>query len=780
MKKITFTLISLTSLLLFSCNQNNSSLPSIAPNPSATEKATENVPSVSNSTSKHEKVLPTSITASEETISLKVGETIQFSYQILPENCTETAVKYTYDETYISVDKENKTITGKTAGSTNLIISTTNNKKAIIAIKVTNAETIQIDSISTTFSRSVLAIGEEIQLSITSSPVISGLKFKYSTTKPSVATISDSGVLKGVSVGSCQIKISVENSDVTPITLSISVSLDTEKIKLDKINARIKEASFSESTDIVSGTIARTSKSNSSIKNSNVSYHIYDDHIYDDIEAFDGSKKTVYYGLLDNSLYTLVRSEGKTISSDCNIIGENSFRGEISESKAKSFVSLPAFYSSYYSSVYSYGVGTFIADTLNSYFYNSTTYTLTETDNTITFSSKQKDYSSATSLTLELTFDGTNFSKATFSKYIYNDTDVDESFNIKDGVEAKSYETFAASLVSGKRQKETNPKVDSSKFYFSDFALSFYVSTDTEKAEPKTEFTRGDTIIFKPTSCSPEGAYQNFDRIQIVSSSNTDVIDIAPNKMALNAVGAGKSTIVVKSKKVTKQYELSVNIAKPTAIKFSSLDDCITCEDETKFYLNREPYGADDNVTVSLAPGDENYATITTSEISGIKYYHLKGNKDRTDKEHTVTIKATSNVDSSIHAEVKVKIIKPLTSSEALNILLNSTYKAGANKDFHNYSVELNFTDDSNAILKIFKHDGTVYDSCNFIYALNKGKFSIAGSSSTRFTNGYAEDLTVNIASPDYEKIDVSFAEEDEEEGKLSVTYHLTREDKAQ
>ena len=66
------------------------------------------------------------------------------------------------------------------------------------------------------------------------------------------------------------------------------------------------------------------------------------------------------------------------------------------------------------------------------------------------------------------------------------------------------------------------------------------------------------------------------------------------------------------------------------------------------------------------------------------------------------------------------------------------------------------------------------------IYALNKGKFSIAGSSSTRFTNGYAEDLTVNIASPDYEKIDVSFAEEDEEEGKLSVTYHLTREDKAQ
>ena len=61
------------------------------------------------------------------------------------------------------------------------------------------------------------------------------------------------------------------------------------------------------------------------------------------------------------------------------------------------------------------------------------------------------------------------------------------------------------------------------------------------------------------------------------------------------------------------------------------------------------------------------------------------------------------------------------------------------------------------------------------MYSLNRGKFSTT-SSNTVFTNGYVEDLSISITSPDYEKIDISFAEEDEEEGKLSVTYHLTRE----
>lgn len=759
MKKVIIPISLLLISTLFGCSTNTSS----------------NNTSSQTSSSQLEKVLPTSIKASEENINIKVGETVSFSYEILPQNSTENSVKYTFDDSLIAVDKENKTITGLAVGSTNLIFSTINNKKATISIKISNADNIQLESISTNFNRSVLAVGEELQISVTSLPAISNLKFKYSSSKSSVATVSSTGLLKGIAVGTCQIKISVENSDVTPITLSISVSADKNKINLDKTMSKIENATLFENTNIINGSIEMNSKSNAGIKKSIVNYNIYNDHIYNNITSFDGSNKCLYYGLLDDNLYTLVTSEGKIISSDKNKIGNNTFVGEVSLSNANKYVSLPAFYSNYYSSTYTYGLGSYVSNLLNDNFYDASKYNLTLNDNEVVFSTKYKDFTTATFIDLKIVFDNDNFKNVTFTKNVYNDSDVDESFNLKSDAVTKSYETCVANLVSGKREVENNPIIDASKFYFNDFYLAFYVSTDTEKKNPKTQFFKGDTIIFEPTSYKPEGVYLNFDRIEIISSSNTNVIDIAPNKTALNAVGEGKSTIVVKSKNVTKQYELSVNIANPTGIKFSSIADCITCEDEIKFYLNMEPFGANDDVTVSLLEGDEKYATITSSDINGMKYYHLKGNNNMTEKEHIVTIVAVSNVDKNVRAEKKVKIIKPLTSEEAYNILKNSTYKAPRNKEFHNYSVELKFIDESNAILNILKGDGSVYDSCKFLYSLNRGKFSTT-SSNTVFTKGYVEDLSISIISPDYEKIDISFAEEDEEEGKLSVTYHLTRE----
>lgn len=112
----------------------------------------------------------------------------------MPQNSTENSVKYTFDDSLIAVDKENKTITGLAVGSTNLIISTINNKKATISIKISNADNIQLESISTNFNRSVLAVGEELQISVTSLPTISNLKFKYSSSKSAVAIVSSNWI----------------------------------------------------------------------------------------------------------------------------------------------------------------------------------------------------------------------------------------------------------------------------------------------------------------------------------------------------------------------------------------------------------------------------------------------------------------------------------------------------------------------------------------------------------------------------------------------------------
>lgn len=69
--------------------------------------------------------------------------------------------------------------------------------------------------------------------------------------------------------------------------------------------SKIENATLFENTNIINGSIEMNSKSNAGIKKSNINYNIYNDHIYNNITSFDGSNKCLYYGLLDDNLYTL-------------------------------------------------------------------------------------------------------------------------------------------------------------------------------------------------------------------------------------------------------------------------------------------------------------------------------------------------------------------------------------------------------------------------------------------------------------------------------------------
>ena len=87
----------------------------------------------------------------------------------------------------------------------------------------------------------------------------------------------------------------------------------------------------------------------------------------------------------------------------------------------------------------------------------------------------------------------------------------------------------------------------------------------------------------------PSDASTSIDRINIISSSNEDVLRVAQNKLCLMADSAGESVITLQSKNVTKTYTLKVNYKEATGIKFSSdFKETITSNETMNFKVERD------------------------------------------------------------------------------------------------------------------------------------------------------------------------------------------------
>ncbi len=657
-----------------------------------------------------------------------------------------------------SISSSNE-VSSNSASSSNESSSTSSSETSSSSSSQSSSQEVLPTSIGTTFKRSVIGVNEELKIDVVFTPSNTTAKnVRFKSSDPSTIKVdSSTGVIKGVASSKNTVGITISSLDstkVTPITIYLKCSSNESEVNNDKLVVKLKQAMENEEDNIVSGTISVTSQTSSSEEMTFTNnFESYDNHTYNNIKDYSNKNYLDYIGFDDNYSYVVRYDEnGKVTNTKKNDIIEDdqssTFSSSIKRSVARTRSHLACILPYHYSSNYIYGVSNYLEDQFISPIFDKYNCDISSKDNTMTISYNKGDGLYKELYSLEISFENDNFKKIDYSHYAYYSNSLDENFNVIDSAKPVSYEIFSASLNSGVKQADTKEdKIVPSDFYFDNFSLNFYKSDDLNT--PLTSFSRGDTIVYRLNEFSPSNAIDSIDRIYVESVSDESVLNIAVNKLALNAVGAGDCEVVLKSSKATYKAKLHVDIQKATGIKVSTIDESMLNTDYQLFSVEVEPFGGENDLEVSISKGEE-YASL--EYVDSISMYKLIGNSDMKESKGEVTILIQSKSNPQLKKEVNVTVMKSLTSKELFDVLTSNKYKSDNNSSYYNYYTELEFTStliEGKGYLGtyvIYRKQGTVFATFTFYYSISGGKISIVSSSCD--PSSYCKDLKLQLNSP--------------------------------
>lgn len=714
------------------------------------------------------------ITTDKKEINITIDEKDTFKITTDPIDYDLSKLKFTYDESIISFDKDKLEIKGLQKGETDLVISGGKKISTTIHIKVGDILATSIDS---SFSRKIIGINEEIQINVTFSPSnITNKELRFISSDTSVLTVSETGLVKGLTSGTSTLTISYPaNSNVSDLVYEVKVSNKEYEVKNDKYLGEVGVARINEIKDINKGNFSYTIKTkNIEEKTFTNSFSAYDDHIYNNIKDFNNESYTLYYGNDNKYLYTV---KNTTDDSNKNYQKIGDYTGEISLNSANKMTGLMAFYAETYYTKYSYGFGEFLQnEILDAKFLNSSNApftSITASEDKVTLALNKKSTTTKETYRLTINFENHNFKEVVYDYNAYNSSDLDDDFNVINN--AKPYEYYKINLnyEIGEKGKEDNPKIDYNNFYYTDFEVTF---RNNATGETGTNFYVGDAVVFSVNQFTPSDASTSIDRVNIISSSNEDVLRVAENKLCLMADSAGESVITLQSKNVTKTYTLKVNYREATGIKFSSdFKETMASNETMNFKVNVDPTGAYDDLVVTLSEESNKYATLNKNSYG---YYVLKPIKEAITETVKVTLLITSESHPTLNTSKEVTIIQELTDAQIRNILTSNTF-VGTSIYGSSYlnKIVVTFKEEATTntgVVNIYSSATTIYDSFNFQYTISRGKINLIG---TGYSNkGYFNDLSIVLDNKDISSFKVSFVYEDEYEGDETYAYRCYKE----
>ena len=156
-----------------------------------------------------------------ERTSFKVGESIQLSASVLPENATDKTVTWTSSDSNIIAINSNGIATAISVGEA--IITATNSAGQTSTITLTVIPTLA-ESLSVFPQSITLKVGESGNIAVTIAPSITTNKsVLYRSANETVATVDDNGVITGVGLGETEVVVST--LDGSSLFASIKVNV---------------------------------------------------------------------------------------------------------------------------------------------------------------------------------------------------------------------------------------------------------------------------------------------------------------------------------------------------------------------------------------------------------------------------------------------------------------------------------------------------------------------------------------------------------------------------
>ncbi len=174
----------------------------------------------------------------------RVGETIQLTADITPDNATNKTLKWeSSDSSVATVDNSGK-VTLKKEGTVTITASTTDDSELSDKITITVKEALKKVTEITISGKKTLKVGSTIKLTATVKPSnATNKKVKWSTTNKNIATVSESGKVKAKKAG--KVTIIATAADGSGVSGTYDLKITKKNQDPDTSNAVKKTTSVS-------------------------------------------------------------------------------------------------------------------------------------------------------------------------------------------------------------------------------------------------------------------------------------------------------------------------------------------------------------------------------------------------------------------------------------------------------------------------------------------------------------------------------------------------------
>ena len=206
---------------------------------------------VSTSTITVEEATPTitSISFTEDNVSVKKGDTLPLTVKIEPVELSSSKLTFKSSDTSIVTVDENGKITGVKKGTATITVTTSNGKTATCTVTVTD-DTIPVESITLSPEKVEVGVGGSKQVVATISPAnATNRELIWTSSDTSIATVDSNGIVTGVKVGN--VTITAKTTDGTVVaTIPCEVDNDDDSNEFKVYDKEKTPVNWNGATDL--------------------------------------------------------------------------------------------------------------------------------------------------------------------------------------------------------------------------------------------------------------------------------------------------------------------------------------------------------------------------------------------------------------------------------------------------------------------------------------------------------------------------------------------------
>ena len=179
---------------------------------------------------------PTNISVYPTSKTIKVGESFSMSYTLTPSD-VQTTISWSSDNSNIATVSSTGVVKGIKAGTTYIYAKTSNGKSDYCMVTVEEKIT-EPTNISVYPTSKTIKVGESFSMSYTLTPSDAQTTISWSSDNSNIATVSSTGVVKGIKAGSTYIYAKTSNgkSDYCMVTVESDSPAPSSSIEINATN----------------------------------------------------------------------------------------------------------------------------------------------------------------------------------------------------------------------------------------------------------------------------------------------------------------------------------------------------------------------------------------------------------------------------------------------------------------------------------------------------------------------------------------------------------------